>query len=141
MNISDEDKDYLIKLGKRESDYRPNVTNSLGYYGLYQFGKPALETIGATKEDFANSTLRQHQGALKIAQINARILKPILDTYVGKEYKGNKITRNGILAAAHLLGAGTVKDYFNGTTKTSLARKGFKDAYGTSITEYLNMYS
>ena len=37
-DTSQENKEYLIKLAKRESSYQPLVQNSGGYFGLYQFG-------------------------------------------------------------------------------------------------------
>lgn len=141
MEISNEDKTYLEVLAARESSFRPNITNDLGYFGLYQFGKPALKDVGYTIDDFRNSTMNQHIGALKLANKNDKSLTPIIKAYNGKTFKGNKITRNGIRAAAHLLGAGTVKDYFNGTTNTKLAKKGFVDGNGVHITEYLNLFT
>ncbi len=139
LSISDEDKDYLIKLAAKESSYRPDVTNRLGYYGLYQFGNIALKDIGKTKEQFKD-TLVQHQGALELARLNERRLKDIIEEFSGKTVDGIKITKNGIRAAAHLLGAGTVKDYFLGTRNSPLAKQGFRDANKTHITEYLKMY-
>lgn len=140
LKVTDEDKDYLIKLADRESSFNPNVTNQYGYYGLYQFGRSALQTVGYNKEDFKD-TMKQHEAALKLAKVNESLLKNILDKYENKVYKGVKITKNGIRAAAHLLGAGSVKDWFNGTSKTSIAKKGFVDGNGTHITEYLELFS
>lgn len=140
LSVSDEDKDYLIKLAKRESNYDPSVTNRYGYFGLYQFGDLALKDVGSTKEQFKD-TLTQHEGALKLARLNESRLKDVIEKYEGKTYKGVKITRNGIRAAAHLLGAGSVKDFFQGTTKTGIAKKGFVDANNTHITDYLRLFT
>jgi len=137
--VSEDDKDYLIKLAKRESNYNPDVTNRYGYFGLYQFGDLALKDVGTTKEQFKD-TLKQHEGALKLAKLNESRLKDIIDEFEGKSFKGIKVTRNGIRAAAHLLGAGSVKDFFQGTKRTSIAKKGFVDANNTHITEYLRMF-
>ncbi len=54
----------------------------------------------------------------------------------GRRINGTKITESGILAAAHLAGAGSVKKYLrsNGT-------KGFTDAYGTNIESYLKKFA
>ena len=138
-NFTSEDKEYLTRLAARESSNRPDVTNQYGYYGLYQFGPAALATVGYTKEDMKNVD-NQHKAALKLAGANELILKDILKDYLGKTYKGVKITKNGLRAAAHLLGAGAVKDWFYGTNKSASAKRGFKDANGTSITEYLQMF-
>ena len=138
LKIPEEKKNYLTVLAGRESSYDPYVTNSLGYYGLYQFGTDALKDTGYTKADFQN-TLNQHDAALKLADRNERVLTPIINSYVGKTYKGEKITKNGILAAAHLLGAGAVKKWFNpSTTEDS---KAFQDANGTTINKYLQLFT
>ena len=64
-----------------------------------------------------------------------------MDKYEGKIYKGVKITKNGVRAMAHLLGAGSVKDFFNNTQNTPFAKKGFVDGNGTHITEYARMFA
>ena len=139
LDINESDKVYLKKLAKKESDFNPNIINKFGYKGLYQFGKLALKDIGFTSEDLDN-TLNQHKAALSLARKNEERLKDILNKYEGKEFKGIKITKNGIRAAAHLLGASTVKDWFNNTTNTPFAKKGFVDGNGTHITQYLKMF-
>ena len=64
---------------------------------------------------------------------NKRILKRLIDKHNGKILHGIRVTESGILAAAHLGGAGNVKKWF---------RKGiqFKDAKGTSITSYMKKF-
>jgi hypothetical protein len=141
LGISSEDKTYLIRLAKKESNFRPNVTNQFGYFGLYQFGADALKDVGKTKEDLSSSLETQHKAALELAKKNEKVLKDILDNYEGKIYKGVKVTRNGVRAMAHLLGAGSVKDFFNGTQNTPFAKKGFVDGNGTHITEYAKMFA
>lgn len=140
LNIDDNDKLYLEILAEKESSFQPNVINKYGYQGLYQFGDLALKDIGYTRKDLED-TYKQHEAALKLAKANEKRLKSILDVYEGKNFKGIKITKNGIRAAAHLLGAATVKDWFNGTKKTKYAQRGFTDANGTHITKYLSMYN
>jgi hypothetical protein len=57
----------------------------------------------------------------------AWILKDIIKKYDGKVVGGILVTESGILAAAHLGGAGSVSD----TSK--IMEKKYQDAYGTSI--------
>lgn len=139
---NDEDKEYLLKLAGRESNYNPFITGGFNntYYGLYQFGSDALKTVGYTKKDFDDIN-KQNIAALKLAKINEKVLSPIMDKYIGKTVNGIYITKNGIRAASHLLGAGTVKDWFSGTKKTKLAKSGFVDGNGTHITEYFNLFT
>jgi hypothetical protein len=47
-----------------------------------------------------------------------------------------EVTESGILAAAHLAGAGNVKKYLR-----SYGENDVEDAYGTSISEYLEKFS
>lgn len=134
MDINDMDKEYLTKLAQKESSFRPFITNNLGYYGLYQFGDLAFKDVGYTKESFKN-TLNQHKAALKLAKLNEGRLKDVINNYSGKEFNGIKITKNGIRAAAHLLGAKSVKDWFSNKSGN------YADANGTRIEDYLRYYS
>lgn len=140
-DTSEENKEYLIKLAKRESSYQPLVQNSGGYFGLYQFGKSALKDVGMSKDDLKKSLNNQHKAALALAKQNERVLKDIIQQYNGKYKEGVKLTRNGILAMAHLLGAGSVKDYFNGTKNTHFSKNGFVDGNKTYILDYAKLFS
>jgi hypothetical protein len=55
---------------------------------------------------------------------------------VGKTINGIKVTESGILAAAHLSGAGNVKKFLrsNGSLR-------FSDAYGATIQSYLKKFA
>lgn len=141
MDINDEDKEYLVKLANRESSYNPTIINRFGYEGLYQFGDDALKTVGMTRQNLRSGTLNQHTAALRLAEANERTLWNLASQYIGKDYRGVKVTKNGIRAAAHLLGAGSVQDWFRGTTKSKIAKKGFVDGNGTHITEYFRMFA
>lgn len=140
-DTSQENKEYLIKLAKRESSYQPLAQNSGGYFGLYQFGNSALKAVGMSKDDLKNSLSNQHKAALTLANQNEKILKDIIQKYNGKYKDGVKLTRNGILAMAHLLGAGSVQDYFNNTKTTTFSRNGFVDGNKTHILEYAKLFS
>ena len=65
---------------------------------------------------------------------NKRILRRQIEKYHGQTIHGIYITESGILAAAHLAGAGNVKKFF---------RKGyeFKDGNGTKMTSYLILFA
>ena len=58
---------------------------------------------------------------------NKWILRKDIEMFVGKKIRGVEITESGILAAAHLAGAGNVKKYLR-----SYGRQDVKDAYGTT---------
>lgn len=139
LPIEDNKKTYLDTLAFRESSYRPHVENQFGYYGLYQIGDSVLRQFGYKKEDLKD-TSKQHEVTLKLADFNEKILKNIINSYENEIIDGIKITKNGILAAAHLLGANSVKDYFNNTEKTSIAKRGFIDGNGVHISEYFKLF-
>ena len=134
-------KDYLVKLANMESSFNPIIKNKYGYEGLYQFGDSALRAVGMTRQDLRSGTLNQHIAALRLAEENEKALGNLASQYIGKEYRGVKVTKNGIRAAAHLLGAGSVQDWFRGTTRTDIARNGFVDGNGTHITEYFKLFA
>jgi hypothetical protein len=71
-----------------------------------------------------------------LCKVNKWILRKDIRRSVGKTINGIKITESGILAAAHLSGAGNVKKFLrsNGT-------ECFSDAYGSSIQHYLRKFA
>jgi len=132
-------KNYLYKLGMRESSLKPSATQG-SYRGLYQFNDDSLKSVGILPQDYDTDLNAQHSAALHYKEFNLKKLAPYLK-YIGTTFKGIPITENGMAAAAHLLGAGTVKDWFDGTKHSERAKKGFVDGLGTSITEYFKMFS
>jgi hypothetical protein len=139
LNVKEEDKDYLITLGNRESSLNPTAHQG-SYTGLYQFNKNSLDTVRVSQREYKENILKQHEAALRYKQHNLSLLRDYLK-YVGKTADGVKITENGLAAAAHLLGAGTVKDFFDGTTHSARAKAGFKDGLGTNILEYFKLFA
>jgi len=132
----DELKRFLQDIGHRESGNRYHVTNTLGYMGKYQFGKSTLRGLGfdVTRKEFLNNPQLQEEAMMALLQHNKRKLQKYIDIFNGKTVNGNKITESGILAAAHLGGAGSVKRFFK-------SGRVFKDAYGTRITSYMVEFS
>ena len=93
--------------------------------------------IGIYNSDrFLNDTKLQEEAFTAYASRNKWILRRDIDRYVGRTIGGVKITESGILAAAHLAGAGNVKKFLR-----SGGEIGFSDAFGTSIRYYLKKFS
>ncbi len=63
-------------------------------------------------------------------------LRKEIAKYSGRIINGVEITESGLVAAAHLGGAGSVKKYLR-----SNGRNGFKDGFGTSISSYIRKFS
>lgn len=113
------------------------MINTLGYLGKYQFGKTTLKRfrIYNTKEFLKNPEL-QEKAFAAYCSVNKWILRKDIRRTVGKIINGIKITESGILAAAHLGGAGNVKKYLRSNGKIR-----FSDAYGSSIQSYLKKFA
>jgi hypothetical protein len=127
---------FLGELGHKESSNNYKAVNRLGYMGRYQFGKKTLKSIGinVTKQEFLSNPALQEEAMERLLAANYKSLKRFIDKYEGQTIHGVVVTKSGVLAAAHLGGAGAVRRWF---------RKGsnFKDANGTSITYYMKRFS
>ena len=123
-------------IGFKESQSKYKKINSLGYIGKYQFGVETLKSVGIhDKTAFLNSPELQEKAFLALLAKNKWELKNEIEKYGGKVLNGLHITESGILAAAHLGGAGSVKKFFRYKGK-----RNFKDAYGSSIRHYMKIF-
>ena len=127
---------FLDAIGLRESSNRYNIINKYGYMGKYQFGPKTLRSLGikVSREEFLSNPQMQEQAMYLLLRSNYKNLKKYIDKYEGKKLHGIKVTKSGILAAAHLGGAGNVRKWF---------RRGieFKDGNGTRITSYMKLFA
>ena len=138
-NIPYLEKDFVgfkEALAFKESQGKYTVVNTFGYLGKYQFGKSTLRRfkIYNTKV-FLNNPELQEKAFKALCKVNKWILRKDIQRCVGKTINGITISTSGILAAAHLSGAGNVKKFLrsNGT-------RNFSDAYGSSIESYLKKF-
>jgi len=121
----------------KESQGRYHVVNTLGYLGKYQFGRSTLERFNIyNTHNFLNTPELQEDAFVALCSLNKWILRKDIRRSVGKKINGIVITESGILAAAHLSGAGNVKKYLR-----SHGQNTFKDAYGSSIQHYMKLFS
>ena len=124
-------------LAFKESQGKYHAINSFGYLGKYQFGVTTLERFDIyDTQEFLKTPELQEDAFVALCSVNKWILRKDIKRSVGKTINGIEITESGILAAAHLSGAGNVKKYLrsNGDTR-------FKDAYGSSIQYYIKKFS
>lgn len=123
-------------IGFKESQGKYHKVNSLGYLGKYQFGTSTLATIGIKDSShFINTPKLQEKAFVALLSKNKWELRKEIEKYEGKIVDGVLITESGILAAAHLGGAGSVKKFLK-----SNGEKKFKDAYGTSVKSYMRQF-
>ena len=122
-------------VGFKESRSRYHIVNTFGYMGKYQFGRKTLRGLGfkMSKEEFLNSPSLQEQAMYALLKQNKRSLRKYIAKYDGKYIHGILVTESGLLAAAHLGGAGSVKKWF----RTGKVRK---DGNGVKITSYMERF-
>lgn len=120
-------------VGYRESEGKYKKVNSLGYMGKYQFGLETLKSIGIYQSmTFLNSPKLQERAFVALLSKNKSELKDEIEKFSGRIIGGVKVTESGILAAAHLGGAGSVKRFLK-----SNGLKKCKDEYGASVKTYM----
>lgn len=129
---------FLSHMAERESDNTLHVVNRFGMMGKYQFDPSTVKMLGfkVTKKEFLSNAELQDSVMVANMRLNNQELNSIIKRYDGKVVKGIKITRSGILAAAHLAGPQNVMNFFQNTDW-----KGRTDANGTSIREYMKTFA
>jgi len=124
-------------LAFKESQGKYTVVNSLGYLGKYQFGKTTLQRFKIhDTEAFLDNPELQEKTFVALCKVNKWILRKDIKRFQGERINGIKITESGILAAAHLAGAGNVKKYLRSGGSIS-----FSDAYGATVQDYMKRFA
>lgn len=128
--------DFLDAIGFKESGNRYDIVNKYGYMGRYQFGIKTLRGLGykVSKEEFLSSPEIQESAMEQLLLHNKEKLSKFIEKYEGEVVNGIYITESGILAAAHLGGAGSVRRWFNKGVN-------FQDGNGTKITTYMKVFN
>jgi len=121
----------------KESQGKYNKINTLGYLGKYQFGKSTLNRLKIyNTQEFLKNPELQEKAFIALCSLNKWILIRDIKRSVGKNINGIEITESGILAAAHLAGAGNVKKYLRSNGEDI-----FSDAYGSNVQHYMRKFS
>lgn len=121
----------------KESQGQYDRVNELGYLGKYQFGKSTLNRLKIyDTHEFLNTPELQENAFIALCSLNKWILIRDIKRSVGKKINGVPITESGILAAAHLAGAGNVKNYLRSNGEDI-----FMDANGTNVQHYMKKFS
>lgn len=151
---------FLNDLGARESGGNYKAFNKYGYAGKYQMGEAALVDCGYYKkiprkynndwsgeflgkdniysiQDFLNSPKAQENAQILFKRKQWGYLRAVgALNYLEKVINGIIITPSGLLAGAHLKGAGSVIQYLKSDGDCVL-----KDGFGTSIETYIKQFS
>ena len=129
---------FLDHMAERESDNTPHVVNRFGMMGKYQFAPSTIKVLGfnVTRNQFLTNAELQDSVMVAYLRSNNKELNTLITKYENKKFKGVKVTRSGVLAAAHLAGSTNVKLFFQNSDWN-----GRTDANGTSIREYMQTFS
>jgi len=136
VKISKSQYNFLDAMGQRESSNRYDIVNQYGYMGKYQFGSKTLKWLGfdISKEEFLSSPSIQEKAMIALMIKNRKSLKRQIKKYDGKIIHGIFITESGLIAAAHLVGAGGVRKFLrNGKVS--------KDGFGTTVVDYIETFN
>jgi len=146
-------REFAYLLGQRESNNDYEAKNSFGYLGAYQFGMARLCDLGLTeriKEGMSNDCFKWKDGMSEEMFLNspevqdqlffrhctdlAGTINKEFGNEIGKQKYGVLITLSGLIAGAHLLGLGGVRNFIN---KGEVG----KDGYNTSIKDYIQSFA
>jgi len=132
--------DFANDLGARESSGNYQAKNSLGYLGKYQFGLARLTDLGLCRRKpgttgFANSSFDWVPPNSEASFLSAPALQDeIFKKHIADLRRQLRKFESGLVAGAHLLGVGGVKELlFEGLAG--------KDANETAITSYVAKFS
>ena len=152
--------DFYYALMMKESSGNAHVLNKFGFAGLFQMGEMALDDAGYYDSRDGTTGINDWRGTWKgkdgiysldgflndpQVQINAIISyhKVIWDHYLknyhnydGRIINGIKITKSGMIAAAHLVGHNDLKKFL-----TSDGKDMSQDGNGVFCTKYLKDFS
>jgi hypothetical protein len=150
----------LNDLGARESAGNYKAFNRFGYAGKYQMGEAALIDAGYYQkhsrkynndwsgeflgkdgiysiQDFLDNPKAQENAQIIFKKKQWNYLKAAgAHNYLGLIINGFVITPSGLLAGAHLKGAGSVIQYLHSGGKNIP-----KDGFGTSIESYIKQFA
>lgn len=123
-------------LARTESGGNYQADNGLGYFGKYQFGEARLKDLGLgavfTMDQYRNDPQVQEWVFNKhVEDIDRFIADQGLDKFYGQNVNGVPLTREGMIAVAHLGGKGGLQKFV-----TTGGKYNPSDAFGTSLTDY-----
>lgn len=148
--LCDNNEEYMRRLSQRESGGDFSIIGGAGnhYLGGFQFGRSAMEDIGLIENRRGYREFRrnfesegvdywsvdaQREACVSLMRKNKHYMRNHYG-YIGKTINGVEVTEAGLLAACHLVGHRAVKNWLE-----SNGRRDTRDAFGTSLVEYMNL--
>jgi hypothetical protein len=136
---SDENADFKEEMAMSESSNKPDVVNTDGFMGKYQFGDDRLTDfqndtgIEFDRTDFLNDESLQDQVFdWHVNDISNYIDSNNLNSFIGKTINGIKITKQGLIAGAHLGGKYGMRQFLETGGEYNPS-----DKNGTKISDYI----
>jgi hypothetical protein len=134
---------FVNDLGRRESGNNWLSVNCIGCFGEWQFAESTVHYLGykhVTLNKFKKDPEvfppeLQRKVLESLIKVNLVLLKDY-EYYIGETIAGVTVTKSGLIAAAHLGGAGSVKLFL-----TSDGKLDKKDTLGTAISNYMKKFS
>lgn len=139
---------FMVNIRNSEGggNYQTNTGN--GYYGVYQMGWRALVDAGYMSnsttwtgrngvnslDDYLNNPAAQDDAFLRYGEVNLGYLGN-WQQYIGQTIGGVPVTRAGLIAGSHLVGAGGLGEWLRTGTCTALATDGNGVCAGTYVGE------
>ncbi len=136
---SDENADFKEEMAMSESSNKSDVVNTDGFMGKYQFGDDRLTDfqndtgIEFNRTDFLNDESLQDQVFdWHVNDISNYIDSNNLNSFIGKTINGIKITKQGLIAGAHLGGKYGMRQFLETGGEYNPS-----DKNGTKISDYI----
>ena len=133
---------FTDKMKKSESSGDYEVVNKEGYMGAYQFGEDRLKDYKkATKSTFSkdefleNEELQDKVFDWHVNDITEYMSEKGLDSWIGQKILGVEVTKDGLIAVAHLGGKSGLKKFLESDGDYNPA-----DSQGTTLLDYLKKF-
>ena len=133
---------FTDKMKKSESSGDYEVVNKEGYMGAYQFGEDRLKDYKkATKSTFSkdefleNEELQDKVFDWHVNDITEYMSEKGLDSWIGQKILGVEVTKDGLIAVAHLGGKSGLKKFLESDGEYNPA-----DSQGTTLLDYLKKF-
>tara|TARA_R110000824_G_scaffold195548_1_gene378367 strand:- start:936 stop:1529 length:594 start_codon:yes stop_codon:yes gene_type:complete len=140
---ADENADFKEDMAMSESSNKSDVVNTDGFMGKYQFGDDRLTDFkndtgsDFDKTDFLNDESLQDQVFdWHVNDISNYIDSNDLNSFIGKTINGIKITKQGLIAGAHLGGKYGMRQFLETGGEYNPS-----DKNGTKISDYITKFN
>jgi hypothetical protein len=130
---------FVNDLGRRESGNNWQSVNCIGCFGEWQFAESTIHYLGykhVTTKKFRSDPWifppeLQRKVLESLIKVNLVLMKRY-ESYIGDTVNGVPITKSGMIAAAHLGGARSVRLFLSSNGKLDKA-----DVLGTRVSNYM----